>query len=158
MAKFIIDVPKEEYDKSGSKFITFSADDPVGKKYYHQIEMDMPDWDTPGVSLKFPVRITDGTDKDHEDKISCGVSVKAVWKLKEVLKALGVSVSSVKGQDGILHPVFDSNDVAGQKAVGCWEIQEGNKGGDLKAEKTKYPKLVSIYPSGYDPDFDLLKK
>lgn len=154
MPEFVLDVSQEEFEKAGSKFITFNSDDPVGKLYYKEIEMDVPDWDTAGISMKFPVRVI-GPESDpdigKEDKISCGVSKEAVWKLKDILKALGVSYTIKKGADGKARPAFNSDDVAGKKAVGQWEIQIGAKGGDRSKGETKYPKLVSIYPAGYKP-------
>jgi len=152
MPEFVLDMTSEEFEKAGSKFISFSPGDPVGKLYFKNIEMDMPDWDNVGISIKFPVRIV-GKDVDagKEEKLSCGVGIAAVWKLKDVLEALGVKLEMRQGADKKKHPVFNSDDVAGKKAVGCWEIQIGSKGGDPSRGETKYPKLVSIYPAGYKP-------
>lgn len=40
MPALVSTVTQEEYEKAGSKFITFSLDDEVGKLYYKNIEMD----------------------------------------------------------------------------------------------------------------------
>lgn len=153
--EIVLGVTEEEFEKAGSKFITFNPDDRVGKLYFKEIELDVPDWDTPGVSLKFPIRIT-GPEGDpdigKEDKMSCGVSLDAIWKLKEALKSLGVALEMREGADKKRHPVFDSDEVAGKRAVGCWEIQVGSKGGDASRGTTKYPKLVAIYPAGHKPE------
>lgn len=150
--EFVLDVTQEEYEKAGSKFITFSPNDPVGKLYFLPVELDMPDWDTPGQSIKFPVRITEeGPDFGKEDKLSAGVGQAAVWKVKDILKALDVAVEMRVGADKKKHPVFDSMAVAGKQAVGCWQIQVGAKGGDPSKGETKYPKLVNLYPAGYKP-------
>ena len=147
MPEFKIPVTQDEYEKSGSKFIIFSSDDPPGKLYHKPVELDMPDWDTPGQSIKFPVRIA-STDSDggKEDKLSCGVAQNAVWKLKETLFNLGVDVTF---KDDAPH--FNSEEVAGKKAVGEWEIQMGSKGGDPAQGQTKYPKLVALLPAGFKP-------
>lgn len=150
--EFVLPVTQEEYEKAGSKFITFNTADPVGKLYYKPIELDMPDWDTPGQSIKFPIRITEeGPDFGKEDKLSAGVSQIAIWKLKDILKALDVAVEMRVGADKKKHPIFDSAAVAGQPAIGCWQIQEGHKDGNPNNPIVKYPKLVSIYPTGYEP-------
>lgn len=151
MPELTLPVSEEEFEKAGSKFISFSPNDPLGKLYAKQIEMDVPDWDTPGVSIKFPVRII-GPEGDpdigKEDKLSCGVSPDAIWKLKDVLNALGVSLEMREGADEKKHPVFDTDAVAGKQAVGCWELQAGSKGGDPTKGTIKYPKLVTIMPAG----------
>lgn len=150
--EFTLPVDEEQYKKAGSKFITFDTSDPVGQLYFRDIEFDMPDWDTPGQSMKFPVRITeDGPDFGKEDKLSAGVGLTAIWKLKDILKALDVEVEMRAGADKKKHPVFSSTAVAGKAAVGCWQIQIGAKGGDPSKGETKYPKLVNIYPAGYKP-------
>jgi hypothetical protein len=152
MPEFTLPTTQEEFEKAGSKFITFSPDDEVGKLYYKDIEMDMPDWDTPGQSIKFPVRITEeGPDFGKEDKISAGVSQAGIWKLKDLLKALDVAVEMRKGADKKVHPVFASEAVAGKPAVGVWQVQIGAKGGDASKGTIKYPKLVNIMPAGSKP-------
>jgi len=152
MPEIVLDVTQDEYEKAGSKFITFNPSDPVGKLYFKEIELDVPDWDNVGISLKFPIRITEkGPDEGKEDKMSCGVGKEAIWKLKDTLKELGVKLEMRKGADKQTHPVFDSDEVAGKKAVGCWEVQIGSKGGDKTRGEIKYPKLVAIYAAGYKP-------
>jgi hypothetical protein len=149
MPEFVLDVSKEEFETSGSKFITFDPNDKVGTRYYKEVELDVPDWDTVGVSIKFPVRIV-GPEGDpdigKEDKLSCGVSPRAIWKLKETLKAVNVPLTYRKGADGIEHPTFDSDAVAGKRAIGCWELQLGVKGGDPSRGEVKFPKLVALKP------------
>lgn len=154
MPEFVLDITQDQYEKAGSKWITFSPTDPAGKLYFKPVELDMPDWDNVGVSLKFPVRITgDDADAGKEDKLSCGVDAKGVWKLKEIYKNItGKDLTMRKGADGKKHPVFNSDDVAGKQAVGCWEIQVGSKGGDPSKGQTKYPKLVNIYPADFVPE------
>lgn len=151
--EFVLDTTQEDFEKSTSKFITFDPSASPGTLYFKPVEMGMPDWDTAGVSLKFPVTVTEkGDDEGKEDKISAGVAANAVWKLKDILKALGVPVEMKKGADGKTHPAFKSDDVAGKKAVGCWELIVGAKGGDPSKGTVKYPKLTSIYPEGYEPE------
>jgi len=130
--EFVITTTEEEYDKAGSKFITFSPDDEPGKLYYKDIELDMPDWDTPGQSIKFPTRIT------------------------EEVKALNVTVEMRVGADKKKHPVFASEEVAGKQAVGVWQVQVGAKGGDVSKGTVKYPKLINIMPAGSKPAIEEL--
>ena len=150
--EFIIPTTEDEYEKAGSKFITFSSDDEVGKLYYKDIELDMPDWDTPGQSIKFPIRITEeGPDFGKEDKLSAGVTSAGVWKLKDILKVLDVTVEMRAGADKKKHPVFASEEVAGKQGVGVWQVQVGSKGGDASLGTVKYPKLINIMPAGSKP-------
>lgn len=147
MPEFTVPVEQDEYEASGSKFITFDSSDPVGKTYKKPVEIGVVDWDTPGVSMKFPVTII-GNDIDagKTDKLSAGVGTNAVWKLKDTLKAIGAPVEMKQGAGGKMFPVFKSEDCEGKKAMGVWEVQMGNKGGDPQAERIKYPKLVAFEP------------
>ena len=155
--EFIIPVTEEEFEKAGSKFITFSPDDPVGKLYHKNIELDMPDWDTPGQSIKFPVRINDeGPDFGKEDKISAGVGSDAVWKLKDILKAVDVPVEMRTGADKKKRPVFESEAVGGKQAVGVWQLQVDKRKPEEGGKGTKYPKLVNILPAGSKPAIEEL--
>ena len=156
--EFILPVTEEEYEAGGSKFIAFPPGAKVGDIQYRAIECSMPDWDTPGRSLKFPVVVTeDGPDKGKEEKISTGVDSKSVWKLKEIQQAvLGTPLEMKAGADGKKHPVFKPTDYVGKVAVGIWEMQKGYKGGDSNAEAVYYPKLVQLMPEGSKPSSESL--
>ena len=157
MPEFIIPTTEEEYEKAGSKFITFSPDDEVGKLYYKDIELDMPDWDTPGQSIKFPLRITEeGPDFGKEDKISAGVTSIGVWKLKDLLNALDVTVEMRVGADKKKRPVFASEEVAGKAAVGVWQVQMDKRKPEEGGKGVKYPKLINIMPAGSQPAIEEL--
>jgi len=138
----ILPVNKEEYDKAVSKFITI----PEGlTEVYLNVEVGMPDWDTPDVSVKFPVRVTDeGVDFNKEDKISAGVGKTAIWKLKTILTNLNVPVT-VKAGGKV---AFDPASCAGAPAVGHWVKTKGRKGGDPDAPETVYSKLMDLLPAG----------
>ena len=129
-------VTEEEYEKSGSKFATEGA---------HVSECGMPDWDTPGVSIKFPFTIIEeGEDKGKESKLSCGVGKTALWKLKEMLTALGV-VTKVNDKGEV---TFDPMACVGKQFQSIWTTEvdsrpasEGGKGGT-------YTKPTSALPLG----------
>jgi len=132
----IPDVNEEEYEKAGSKFAAEGA---------HLSECGMPDWDTPGVSIKFPFTIVEkGDDKGKESKMSAGVGKSALWKLKEMLTALGVSIKvGEKGQVS-----FDPLECVGKKFLSVWTTEidsrpasEGGKGGS-------YTKPTAALPVG----------
>lgn len=144
-------VTEEEYDKAGSKFITFLPNAKVGDSVALDIEIGMADWDTPGQSMKIPVVVAEkGPDEGKEDKISFGVLPSGIWKGKEIYRAItGVDMPMRKGGDGVNHPVVDPMALAGKKAVGLWIIQEGKKGG--VGELVTYPKLQAILPAGQKP-------
>jgi len=167
--EFILPVTEDEYEAGGSKFIAFTDEagnvlpsgswsKHIGAVNYRTVECGMPDWDTPGQSIKFPVTISeDGMDKGKEDKISTGVSSKSVWKLKEIHSAvIGGDLEMKAGADGKKHPVVKPTSYAGKPAVGVWEIQKGFKGGDEAAGATYYPKLVQLLPAGSKPSTESL--
>lgn len=162
--EFILPVTEEEYEAGGSKFIAFTDESGkiipsggwarcVGAVNYREVEVGMPDWDTPGQSLKFPVEITEeGMDNGKKDKISTGVGGNSVWKLKELHQAVvGGDLEMKAGADGKSHPVLKPMAYAGKPALGVWEMQEGLKGGVEGAGKTYYPKLVQLLPAGEKP-------
>ena len=162
--EFILPVTEEEYEAGGSKFIAFKDEkgniatsgqwkNLVGQVNYRDVELGMPDWDTPGKSMKFPTTITEeGVDKGKEDKIATGVDSKSVWKLKEIHAAvIGGDLEMKPGADKKKHPVVKPMDYVGKSAVGVWEMQKGFKGGDPSAGETYYPKLVQLLPAGSKP-------
>lgn len=156
--EFILPVTEEEYEAGGSKFITFPPGAKAGDVAYRNVEVGMPDWDTPGTSLKFPVVVTEeGPDKGKEEKISTGVDSKSVWKLKELHSAiLGGDLEMKAGADGKKHPVFKPTEYVGKPVVGVWTMMKGHKGGDETAEEVLYPKLTNILPAGSKPTTESL--
>src|SRR4030042_3408256 len=141
--KFILTVTEEEYEAGGSKYIAFTDENGrivpsgewiklVGQLNYRDLEVGMPDGDTIGKSVKFPVVITEeGPDNSKEDKISTGVDSKSVWKLKEIHQAvIGGDLKMETGADKKKHPVLEPSEYVGKPSVGVWEMQKGHKGGD----------------------------
>lgn len=154
MSLLILPITPEQYERAGTKFITFSSYDAVGKCYYKEIVCLKPDWDNPGISIQFPIRIIGpmyDPDIGKQFKLSCGVAIDAIWKLKNTLNSLSIKVHYQEVSPNQIYPVFDSDEVEGKEGMGCWEIQEGYKGGDPTRGITKYPSLVSIHPVGYTP-------
>ena len=128
-------ITEEEYEKAGSKFAAEGM---------HLSECGMPEWETPGQSIRFPFTIIEGDDEGKESKIVAGVKKEALWKLKEMLKALGVAITTNK--DGQVS--FDPMDCAGKQFMSVWTIEvdsrpasEGGKGGI-------YTKPTSALPVG----------
>lgn len=143
--EFVLDgVSVEDYEAAGSKFVTFPAGAKVGDTMLLNLELGLPDWDTPGQSLKFPVTITEeGQDQGKEDKISAGVSKEAIFKLKDFSRnVLGKDLEMKNG-----HPVFKPTEWVGKPAKGEYTMTEGKKGG--VGERVVYPKLTSLYPADY---------
>jgi len=146
-------VTEEEYQRAGSKFITFPPEAKVGDVQFRAVEVEMIDWDTPGKSMKCPVKVTEeGIDFGKKEKISFGVDEKGVWKAKEIYLAVtGQNIPMRQGADGRKHPYIDPMALVGKAAVGCWTMQKGYKGGDPTQGETTYPKLISLHPAGYKP-------
>ena len=136
----VLPVSEEEFEKAGSKFVTFPAGAKPGDVELRNIEMGMPDWKQQGVSIQLPVTITEeGVDQGKEDNLFCGVTPDAVWKLKAVLSTIGVGYKKV-GKN----VAFNSEEVVGKPAVGVWTWQKGTKGGVEGGEPTFYSKLTDI--------------
>jgi len=155
MAEFVLDVTQEDYEKSGSKFVTFpisskAVKDRVGEELALDVSIGMLDWEKPGESMKVPMTVTqDGPDKAKEEKISFGVKPNGIWKGKEIYRAItGQDMPFKKGSDGKMHPVIDPMKLAGKPAVGIWVMTAGKKGGRDDGEPTYYPKLDRIIPVG----------
>ena len=150
MPEFMLPSTEEDYDKSGSKFVTFP---PGATEVYLDIEVGLLDWEQPGQSMKLPVTITEeGPDKGKQEKISFGVSAKGIWKGKQIYEAVaGEGMPMKKGADGAKHPAPDSEALLGKSAVGHWVLTSGFKGGDPNAEVVNYPKLQDIFPAGSKP-------
>jgi hypothetical protein len=143
--EIILPVSEKEYNEAGSKFVNMGGKQEI----WLDIEVGMPNWDTPGKSIKFPVTVTEDIlgNKDKQDKLSAGVSADGVWKFKDTYRAItGKDIEIKKGK-----PVFDPGACAGKPAVGYWKLKKGTKGGVVGAEETTYAKLEAIYPAGQKP-------
>jgi len=149
--EFILPVTEEEYETAGSKFVTFPAGAKIGDDLYLDAELGMPDWDTPGKSLKFPVTVVEeGPDKGKEDKISTGVDTKSIWKLKEIARnVLGTDLAMKPGADGKNHPALNPADYAGKPAVAHYQMIKGVN--QQSGAETIYPKLMALLPAGEKP-------
>lgn len=122
MPKISLPISEKEFKEAGSKFIAIPPDstgkEQAGDSISLLIECGLPDWDTPGVSMKFPVKVIEkGPNEGKADKISCGVSPTAVWKLKEVAAGFGKS-DAVTFESG--KPVIDTDAFVGAQAKGIW--------------------------------------
>lgn len=133
--EFVLDVTEEEYEKAGSKFATAGA---------RLSECGMPEWKTSGVSIEFPFTIVEeGPDKGKEGSLFCGVGKTSLWKLKEMLTALGVE-HTMKNRK----VAFDSVQCAGKQFLAVYTeevdarpVEEGGTG-------THYTKASSALPVG----------
>ncbi len=155
--EFVLPVTEEEYQSSGSKFITFPPGAKKGDILYREIESGMLGWDTPGKSMKIDVTVTeDGDDQGKTEKISFGVDAKGIWKGKQIYQAITGHPMPMKksSTDGKNHPAPQDVDTAGKAAVGIWMMSEGKKGG--VGEAVLYPKLQDILPAGSKPNTESL--
>ena len=129
-------ITEEEYEKAGSKFAAEGM---------HLSECGMPEWETPGQSIRFPFTIVEeGDDKGKENKIVAGVKIGAIWKLKEMLSALGVAISINKERQ----VSFDQEACVGKQFISVWATEidsrtpaQGGKGGT-------YTKPTAALPIG----------
>jgi len=132
----VLGISPEDFEKSASKFAAPGL---------HKSVFGMPYWKTAGKSLAFPYTISEGEDANKEGEIYCGVSKEAAWKIKEILKALGIPY---KVSNGLV--AFDPGSVAG-KVGSVLYIQvrdtrteeEGGKG----TIYTKPAEGTSIFPA-----------
>jgi len=135
---------EDEYEAtSGSKF---------AKPGLHLSEFGMPYEKTPGMSLAFPFTIVAGDDKGKENEIFAGLGKNALWKLKEILIALGVEIKKTKG-GGI---GFDFAEVAGKQAQVLWRTQQDTRSLSEGGTGGSYTKPVSVLPIGAEIPEELL--
>lgn len=122
---------EEDYNKATSKFAG------VGK---HLSEAGMPYWKTPNQSIAFPfIIIEDGADNGKAGEIIAGVSEKGVWKLRQTLDALGVTVT-FKSVNGVKRPAFDANEVPGKQFFSLWEEFTDSRSPEEGGKGSKYTK------------------
>jgi hypothetical protein len=142
---FVIpDATEEDYETAGgSKFAQAGL---------HLSEFGMPYEKTPGLSLAFPFTIVGSADKGKESEIFAGLSKAALWKLKEILTALGVETVKTKG-GGI---GFDFAEVAGKQAQVLWTTQKDTRPISEGGTGSSYTKPTSVLPIGAEIPEELL--
>ena len=135
----IPDLSEQEYESAGSKFAKAGA---------HLSECGMPEWETPGQSVRFPFRIIEeGEDNGKESKLVCGVSKSGIWKFKEMEKALGLQLmKSIDGkmtiqEAGLMACVGKQFQTVWITETDSRTPEEGGKGGT-------YTKATSALPVG----------
>ena len=133
---FVLDVTPEDMEKAGSKF---------ARPGLHLSEMGLPEWETPGKSIRFPFTIIEeGPDNGKQGKLVCGISPDALWKLKEVLQAVGVPYK--KTADGRV--AFNHMEVVGKQFMSLWTKQKDSRPIEEGGKGTEYTKPTSAYPVG----------
>ena len=146
MPQIILPITEKEYNEAGSKFINIPAGSSgkpaVGDTIALEVECGLPDWDTPGRSIKFPITVIQkgSIDAGKTDKISCGVGADGVWKLKETARGFGKE-SAVTFENG--KPNLDSDAFVGAKAKGIWERQMSDPAATGKPA-VFYSKLTAV--------------
>jgi len=114
---------------------------PFFTKYHLPIQVGFVDWKTRGKSFIFPVTVTEGEDEGKTAELYPGATAEGVWKLKDILDALGVSYST----NDAGNVTFDPDECENKIAVGVWSVEKGYRGGVQSPENlVKQLKLVSI--------------
>lgn len=132
----VLNVSLEDFEKASSKFPAPGL---------HLAVFGMPYWKTPGKSLAFPYTIIEGEDADKEGEIFCGISKEAAWKVREILKALGVSY---KNQGGLV--AFNPADVAGKQGKVLYAQVKDSRPPEEGGKGTIYTKPVegtNVFPA-----------
>ena len=131
------DMTMEEYEKSGSKFAAEGN---------HLSECGMPEWETPGTSLRFPFTIIEeGEDNGKQNKLVCGVRKGASWKLKEMEKALGITlVAEVEGKPTIKTDALLA--CAGKQFLSVWTLEKDSRSPEEGGKGGTYTKPTSALP------------
>ena len=131
---FILNVTLEEFDSAGSKF---------AKAGLRLAELGMPEWETPGQSIRFPFFIIEeGPDNMKDGKLVTGTSKAAMWKLKEILEAAGVPAT--KTTDGEV--TFDKAAVTGKQIKVLYTNEVDSRTPEEGGTGTKYTKASAAYP------------
>jgi hypothetical protein len=135
---------EEEISEAKSKFVKAPVGMKRGGRFYLAIQMQMPDWDNPGQSYKFPVVVTEkGENQNKEAKLSTGIGKKG-WKMIETLDNLLIKRTKNPTTGNIS---FNRAEVAGLDAIGEWEIQLGIN--QSNNQEFDMPKLVAIYNKNF---------
>lgn len=132
---FVLDVTPEEYEALGTKFAVAGL---------HLAEMGMPEWETPGQSIRFPFTIIEGSDKGKESKLVAGVGKAAAWKLKEILEAIGIAVTAGAGGKA----AFDAVACVGKQFQVLWTQQKDIRTAEEGGTGSTYTKPVSAHKVG----------
>lgn len=135
-------VTEDDYASSGSKFAAAGA---------HISEFGMPYWKSPGISMGFPFTIVDGPDKGKEGELFVGVAKTAIWKLKEILTALGVTI----GKDKAGNIKFDPNEVAGKRGQTIWTTQKDTRSPEEGGKGGSYTKPTAVIAEDAAPPADI---
>ena len=132
--EFVLDgVTADEYEKSSSKFAA------VGK---HLSEAGAIYWKTPHQTIGIPFTIIEeGPDYGKPGEFFASVLPKGVWKLKQILEALGVNVV-MKNVQGVKRPVFDANEIPGKQFFSVWTEQVDSRSPEEGGKGTKYSKAT----------------
>ena len=128
-------VSKEDMDAAGSKFVSLPG--------LYKAEFGLPYWKTPGKSFGFPFTISDGADEGKESELFAGATVSAVWKVKEILKALEVDYQVIKATGNV---AFDPTEVAGKEGRVLFEIQKDERPEAEGGTGKSYAKPTTVYP------------
>ena len=138
--EFVLDgVTAEEYEKSSSKFAA------VGK---HLSEAGAIYWKTPQQTIGIPFTIIeDGPDHGKTGEFFCSVLPKGVWKTKQILEALGVTVST-KNVNGVKRPMFDANEIPGKQFFSVWTEQVDTRSPEEGGKGSKYNKATDAVGLG----------
>lgn len=133
--EFVLDVTEEEYEKAGSKFAAAGA---------RLSECGMPKWKTAGQSIEFPFTIVEeGPDKGKEGSLFCGVGKTSLWKLKEMLTALGVQYTLKNDK-----VTFNDMQCAGKQFLAVYTEEVDTRSADEGGTGTHYTKASSALPVG----------
>ena len=97
--KLVLPVDEDEYNKAGSRYVTFPPGAPVGAVEYRDAETGAIDWETPNKSMRLPITVTeDGPDKNKEEKISRYAESWVISKLVD--RAFQRAVEDFKKKSG----------------------------------------------------------
>ena len=134
--EFVLDgVTQDEYEHAGSKFAT------EGK---HLSEAGAIYWKTPNKSIAFPFTIIeDGPDHGKSNEIIGGVEKQSIWKLRQILDALGVPMET-KVVNGIKRPMFDANLIPGKQFYSDWTPETYTRPDGTVSNYTKPTSALSL--------------
>ena len=133
--EFVLAVTQAEFEKASSKFAAVGKHLSEAGAIYYKTDAKT------SVAIPFTI-IEEGPDHNKEGEIICGVSAKAVWKLKQTLEALGVEFGT-KVINGIKKPYFDANQIPGKQFYSEWTEQVDTRTAEQGGKGGKYSKPTS---------------
>lgn len=145
MPDVILDVSEQDWNEAGSKYVTIppgaSGQEAEGDNITLLCESSLPEWKTPGKSLKWGFTVTEkGINEGKYAEMYPAVTKDGLFKTKQIAEALGASgLVEFKGGRVVLHLDLAAGKVARVK----FSRELSNRGNFRSIPTEVYPATAS---------------